>query len=94
MIYIVDISKLNVFWHCRNSVKGYYNEYLVLFFYGLFLLCYQHIFRLAYKPQGCFIVIMMTADTWTSHVVIATADHGRLWCDWAHVAWQRSTYGW
>ena len=28
------------------------------------------------------------ADTWTSHVAIATADVGCLWCDWTHVAWQ------
>ena len=28
------------------------------------------------------------ADTWTSHVAIATADLGCLRCDWTHVAWQ------
>ena len=28
------------------------------------------------------------ADTWTSHVVIATADLCCFWCDWTPVAWQ------
>ena len=71
MIYIVNISKLNVFWYCRNPAKGYYNEYLVLSFDVLFLSCYRYIIRVAYKPQGGFIFVVMTADTCNSHAAVS-----------------------